>query len=369
MRISKISVYQVDLPLRETYWLCGGRLKFEMLDSTFVEIQTQNGLVGWGEGCPWGHTYLPAHGPGVRAGIHTLAPYLIGLNPGNLDHVNRIMDLQLPGHLYAKSALDIACWDIAGQVGDTPLWHMLGGTAATPVPTNSSISTAPADEMVESIDKAREDGYRTHSAKIGGVDAATEINRIETICKSLQPGEYVTFDINRCWSPAMALQVLNSVSTLTWIEQPCETLEQCAYVANRVRQPVLLDECLHNMDDHLRAWKMNACAGLKIKPNRVGGITKARYLRDFALHVGWQVHIEDTGGSSLADTAAIHLASSTPDSNRLDSWLSHRHLVSDPIANVSLQVSDGMAMPPSLPGLGVRPDKQVLGDPVAVYEQ
>lgn len=367
MEIARISVYQIDLPLRETYWLSGGRLKFETLDSTFVEVQASNGLVGWGEGCPWGHTYLPAHGPGVRAGIATLAAHLIGLDPRNSDQVNRVMDTQLPGHLYAKSALDIACWDIAGQASDMPLWQMFGGTQAAPVHTNSSISTAPAEQMAESIRKARENGYRTHSAKIGGVDAATEINRIETICRSLLPGEYVTFDVNRSWTPATALQVLSGVSVLPWIEQPCETIEQCAYVANRVAQPVLLDECLHSMNDHLRAWKMDACVGLKIKPNRVGGLTKARHIRDFALHVGWKMHIEETGGSSLADTAAIHLASSTPAESHLDSWLSHRHLVSDPAAGSGIQITDGLAAPPSLPGLGARPDRRLIGEPIAVY--
>jgi len=69
MKITRISVYQVDLPLEHPYWLSGGRLKFEVLDATFVKIETDEGFIGWGEGTPWGHTYVPAHGPGIRAGI------------------------------------------------------------------------------------------------------------------------------------------------------------------------------------------------------------------------------------------------------------------------------------------------------------
>ncbi len=78
MKITRITVWHLDLPLSEPYWLSGGRLKFEQLDSTFIRIDTDEGVSGWGEGCPWGHTYLPAHGPGIRAGIETLAPALIG---------------------------------------------------------------------------------------------------------------------------------------------------------------------------------------------------------------------------------------------------------------------------------------------------
>ena len=115
MKITRITVYQLDMPLVEPYYLSGGRLKFERLDSTFLRIDTDEGISGWGEGCPWGHTYLPAHGPGIRAGIATLAPALIGLDPRSLDHVNRIMDVQLPGHPYVKSPIDMACWDILGK--------------------------------------------------------------------------------------------------------------------------------------------------------------------------------------------------------------------------------------------------------------
>ena len=74
MKITRITTWQLDLPLSQPYWLSGGRLRFDALDSTFVRIDTDEGFSGWGEGCPWGHTYLPAHGPGLRAGIATLAP-------------------------------------------------------------------------------------------------------------------------------------------------------------------------------------------------------------------------------------------------------------------------------------------------------
>ena len=74
MRISRITVWQKSLPLVEPYRLSGGRLAFESLDSTFVRIDTDEGLAGWGEGCPWGHSYLPAFGTGARCAIALLAP-------------------------------------------------------------------------------------------------------------------------------------------------------------------------------------------------------------------------------------------------------------------------------------------------------
>ncbi len=368
MKITRITVWQLDLPLSRPYWLSGGRLRFEKLDSTIIRVDTDEGLSGWGEGCPWGHTYLPAHGPGIRAGIETLAPALIGQDPRSVDHVNRVMDVQLPGHPYVKSAVDIACWDILGQTAGLPLWQMLGGAEPAPVLVNSSISTGTPEEMIALINAAADKGYTVHSAKVGGTDIGADIARIEGISAALPAGHSVTFDVNRAWQPATAIEVLNSVTARDWVEQPCETLDQCAHVAARVQNPILLDECMTTMNDHLEAWKRRACEGVKVKPNRVGGLTKARQVRDFGVSVGWQMHIEDVGGSALADTAAIHLAAATPEANRLASWLCHYHLSVDPVPGQGARNDQGVATPPSLPGLGVTPDPDALGDPVAIYE-
>lgn len=368
MKISRITIWQMDLPLSQPYWLSGGRLKFKRLDSTFVRIDTDQGVSGWGEGCPWGHTYLPAHGPGIRSALEILAPTVIGMDPCALDSINRRMDIALPGHLYAKSPVDMACWDILGKATGMPLWRLMGGETAEPVAVNSSISTGTPDEMIALIREASAKGYRTHSAKIGGNDPTLDKERIEAVSAALPVGEKVTFDVNRAWTPGVALQVLNGVAARDWIEQPCETLDQCAFLAGRIPQPLMLDECLHDFQDHLDAWKLGACSGIKIKPNRVGGLTKARRIRDFGLSVGWQLHIEDLGGSALADTAAIHLAASTPEENRLASWLCHYHLAVDPVPGQGARNIDGFATPSDAPGHGVTPDPVALGDPVAVYE-
>lgn len=368
MKITRITVWALDLPLTRPYWLSGGRLKFERLDSTFVRIDTDGGISGWGEGCPWGTTYLPAHGPGIRAGIETLAPALLGRDPRSLRALNDAMDVQLPGHPYVKSAIDMACWDILGQAAGMPLWQLLGGTEAVPVAVNSSISTGTPDQMIALIRSASQKGYRTHSAKLGGHDVAADIARIEAISAALPATETVTYDINRAWTPGVAVQVLNAVAARDWVEQPCETLDQCARVAGRVSNPIMLDECLHTFQDHLEAWRCGACEGVKVKPNRVGGLTRALQIRDFGVAVGWQMHIEDVGGSALADTAAIHLASATPNAYRLASWLCHDHLSVDPVPGQGARNVDGFATPPSAPGLGVVPETGRLGTPVAIHE-
>ena len=156
MKITSITVYQASLPLEHPYWLSGGRLKFEVLDATFVKLETDEGLIGWGEGTPWGHTYVPAHGPGIRAGIETIAPFLLGLNPQKVLEVERAMDLSLPGHLYAKSPIDMACWDIAGQAAGLPIADLMGGGSRTPAPIASSVGAKTGEETREVLARYRD---------------------------------------------------------------------------------------------------------------------------------------------------------------------------------------------------------------------
>ncbi len=368
MKITRLTVWAFDLPLTKSYSLSGGRLRVDRLDSTFVRIDTDEGLSGWGEGCPWGHTYLPAHGPGIRAGIETLVPFLIGMDPTAPESVLRAMDVALPGQNYVKSPIDMACWDIAGQAAGMPLWKLFGAGAPATIALNSSIPTGTPSDMIAAVEAARAKGYRVHSIKVGGDQPATDIARIDALASACAPGETLTFDVNRAWTPAVAIAVLNSVSSRDWIEQPCETLAQCAHVAGRVANPIMLDECLSDVATHFEAWRLGACEGVKVKPNRVGGLTRARQIRDFGVSVGWQMHIEDVGGTALADTAAFHLAASTPESNRLASWLAHDHLAEDPVPGQGVRNRNGAATLPAGPGLGVRPDPDRLGEPAFVYE-
>jgi len=367
LRITGISVWQKTLPLREPYWLSGGRLKFEALDSTFVRVVCNDGTWGWGEGCPWGNTYLPAFGGGIRAALELLAPTLVGQDPGDIDRLNRAMDQALPGHPYAKSALDMALWDIAGRRTQQPLFQLFGGRETEAVDVNSSISTGTPQEMVALVQAARARGYAVHSCKVGGSSPNADIARIEAIETARLPAESVTFDVNRAWTPAVAIEVMNSVDARGWFEQPCETYSECLQVARNTDQLIMLDECLHTFEDHLVAWKDGACQGAKIKPNRLGGLTRTRQVRDFGVSVGWRMHVEDVGGTVLADTAAIHLAISTPDANRLASWLCQPHLIDDYAQGQGARNVDGKIRLEDKPGIGVEPPESFLGEPVMVY--
>ena len=127
MKIRRISAYQVDLPLHEGSYKWSGGKSVDVFDSTIIEVETDSGLKGYGEVCPLGPFYLPAYAEGVRSGVRELAPHLIGWDATHLGPLNHRMDAALKGHAYVKSGIDIACWDILGQVSSQPVCNLLGG--------------------------------------------------------------------------------------------------------------------------------------------------------------------------------------------------------------------------------------------------
>ncbi|MEM9013159.1 MAG: enolase C-terminal domain-like protein [Pseudomonadota bacterium] len=367
MKITEIFVYRVDLPLEHPYWLSGGRLKFEVLDATLVKIETDAGLTGWGEGTPWGHTYVPAHGPGIRAGIETMAPFMIGLDPRRVLEVERAMDLALPGHLYAKGPIDMACWDIAGQAAGLPIADLLGGGSRTPRPITSSVGAKTVDETREVIERYRARGYVAHSVKIGG-DVERDITRIRDVEAMRKPGELMLYDVNRGWSRQQALRVMSACADLgVMFEQPCETLDDIAAIAGKHASPVSVDETLVTLQDACRIARDGIAEIFGLKLNRVGGLTKAARIRDVALVHGIDLFVMATGGSVLADAEALHLAATVPDAHCFGVWACQDMITRDIAGGRGPRNRNGHLHLPEAPGLGVHPDEDALGDPVAVY--
>ncbi|MGN6136761.1 MAG: cis-3-hydroxy-L-proline dehydratase, partial [Aureliella sp.] len=95
MKIVRIFAHRVELPLIEGSYKWSGGKSVSVFDSTIVGVETNDGLVGYGEVCPLGPYYLPAYAEGVRSGLRELGPHLLGLDPRELGRLNLHMDAAL----------------------------------------------------------------------------------------------------------------------------------------------------------------------------------------------------------------------------------------------------------------------------------
>tara|TARA_B100000902_G_scaffold125021_2_gene124785 strand:- start:4311 stop:5507 length:1197 start_codon:yes stop_codon:yes gene_type:complete len=361
MKISKISVYQVDLPLHEGVYNWSGGKSVQVFDSTIVKIETDEGITGHGEVCPLGPVYLPAYAEGARAGIQILAQSLIGEDPLQLAKINRQMDTTLKGHPYIKSSIDMACWDILGQATSQPVCNLLGGRYNDNFQLYRAISQESPETMAGKVSGYRSEGYRKFQLKVGG-DPETDIERIRAVSAELQRGDVLIADANTGWLMHQATRVVRAVKDIdVYIEQPCETFEECYSIRKLTDHPFVLDENIDGLPILLRANSMQAMDVVNIKISKFGGLTKARQARDLCVSLGIAMTIEDSWGGDIVTAAISHLAHSTP-TELLFSSTDFNSYVTVSIADGAPQRNEGKLAASTSPGLGITPKMEALGE-------
>jgi len=363
MKITAITAYQVDLPLHEGSYQWSGGNAVSVFDTTVVAVETDDGLTGWGEICPLGPAYLPAYARGARTGIAELAPQLLGADPLSLAVLNDRMDRAMRGHPYVKSAIDMACWDLLGQASDLPVVTLLGGRVGADFALYRAISQESPGQMARKILRYRKVGYRKFQLKVGG-DPDTDIARIRAAADVLSPGDVLIADANTGWTQHAAMRVADAVRDVdVYIEQPCPTYEQCLAVRRHTNRPFVLDEVVDSIDMVVRGVADHAMDVINLKISKVGGLTRARQIRDLCVSLGIAMTIEDTWGGDITTAAIAHLAHSTPE-HLLFSATDFNSYVTVSIADGAPQRNRGRLAASTAPGLGVRPRKKVLGKPV-----
>ena len=363
MKISKISVFQVDLPLHEGSYNWAGGKSVKVFDSTVVRVETDEGITGHGEVCPLGPVYLPAYAEGARAGIQVLAPALLGQDPTQLVKLNRHMDATLKGHPYVKSAIDMACWDILGQATGQPVCNLLGGRYGDDFLLYRAISQEAPEAMAGKVAGYRAEGYRKFQLKVGG-DPETDIERIRAVSAELQRGDVLIADANTGWLMHQAARVVRAVKDIdVYIEQPCETFEECYSIRKMTDHPFVLDESIDGLPILLRANSLQAMDVVNIKISKFGGLTKARQARDLCVSLGIAMTIEDSWGGDIITAAISHLAHSTP-TELLFSSTDFNSYVTVSIADDAPQRNNGRLAASTQPGLGINPIMEALGQVV-----
>ena len=366
MKIRKIDVYRVEIPLTVEYGMSGGRT-WKTLDSTIVGITTESGIVGWGESCPWGPNYLPGHARGVRAGLDELAPALIGLAANELDKLNETMDKTLSGHGYVKHAVDMACWDAFGKSVDLPLSVLLGGVYQDTLKCVAGVPNSEPKKTVETISVYRKKyGYTVFSCKLTG-DLLKDFQVIEAVMQNTKPHERYIFDANMGLNLADALRCAAFLSKYDAVfEQPTKTYEEFFALRKRSQVPLMMDEIFTGMETMSRISTDKTCEMINLKIATVGGLSKARLIRDICVEHGMPLSIQCCGGSEITQAAIMHLAQSTR-SHYMHSIWDCTQANSIKVVPDVVEVTDGALRPSGLPGLGVEPDMSLLGRPMATY--
>lgn len=366
-RITRLRLWHVPLTSHTAYYMAEGKT-CDTVETVVIAVETDAGLTGWGEVCPIPH-YLPAYARGVAPALQELAPVILGGDPVGAEALMASADAFLPGHVYAKSALDIALWDITGQVAGLPLHALLGGRRQADLPLYHSITCVEPDEMARIAREAQAGGITQFQAKLGASgDWQTDVERLVKVREAVGPGPLVYGDWNCGATTLDAIRVGRAVTHLdVMLEQPCATLEDCARVQAATGLPMKLDELAYDAASMLTAHRLGIMDAVALKLSKFGGLSATRRARDLCLHLGAKMCIECTWGSDIVTAAALHLGAATPP-GRVLNVCDLSGYVSPRLAPDAPTRTDGRIAPPDGAGLGITVDQDCLGAPDLILD-
>ena len=367
MKITRITLWQVPLTSHETYYMAAGKT-CDTTPTTILRLDTDDGIAGWGEVCPIPH-YLPAYADGVAPAVENMSSVLLGADPVGPEAVMERLNAHLQGHVYAKSAIDIALWDITAKTAQLPLYALLGGRQVTDMPLYHSITCVDPDTMAGMAKDAFAAGMRQFQVKLGADDNwQNDVERLSKVRTAVGPGPLVYGDWNCGASSLTATRVGRAVRDLdVMLEQPCATIDECAAVRAATGLPMKMDESAHDIASLLEGHKQGCMDAVAVKLSKFGGLSASRRARDLCLTLGTQMCVEDTWGSDITTAAVLHLAASTPTRGLMNAC-DLSHYVGPRIAPDGPLRTNGRITPSEGIGLGITPDMETLGTPIAIFD-
>jgi muconate cycloisomerase len=364
--IASVEVFPVRLPTRGVLRLPRGPVSDEAgAPHVFVRVRDAAGREGWGEARP-SHYWSDETEESVVTTIRAyLAPAVIGRDPLNLLGLHQAMDgIIAPGltrgQPIAKSAVDLAVHDLLGQQLDLPVASLFGRTGLDRLPLCWTVSAASPAEAEEQARVGRALGYRGFKVKLG---VRPELDRaiVEGV-RDVDRAAFLWADANQSYELATARRLARALGALDVdvFEQP--TPARDVEALRRLRAdgsvPIAVDESVFSAQDLLRLIRLDAIDVLVVKLCKLGGIWPARRCLDLAEEAGIPILASGLTESGIGIAAGGALFGGYKLAGPVD--FNGPQLLDFAPGVPPWQVEEGALVLPPGPGLGVRPDVELL---------
>ena len=310
MKIRSIRLGMLNVPLK-TPFKTAMRTVNEIED-VVVMVETDTGNIGYGSAPATAIITGDTHGSIIEAIRQVISPVLIGRDISELNILTNIIQNSIVRNFSAKAAMEIAIYDLYGQLYDAPLYKLLGG-GDNVITTDITISVDYIDKMVEDTLSAIDLGFETLKIKVGK-DPALDIERIKAIYAAVNERALIRLDANQGWTPKQTVSVMraleNSGVRLELLEQPVrgDDIEGMKYVTERIHTPVMADESSFGPKEAIELIRERAADIINIKLMKTGGISNAIKIADIAGIYGVNCMIGCMLESSIGVAAAAHIA-------------------------------------------------------------
>lgn len=308
MQIERVTIHQYDIPLEEPFVTA---LKpIPELERVLVEVETDVGIVGVGEGSPAYEVTGETQRSTAAVLEDVLAPLVVDKDPLAIERRVTEMWGLVDGAASAHAAIELALQDIRGKHAGMPLYQLLGGHAEDPVIAAPKVlSIKSPEEMGEDAAEAVEEGYDQIKIKVGG-DPETDIKRVREIDEAVPDSVSLKADANQGWGDAKtALTALRKIGELLdVIEQPVaeDNIQDLVFLRQKLDVPVMPDESVHSPADASELIERGAGDVYNIKLMKTGGITTAARLNAVAEADGRSTQLGSMVEGEVGTAAGVH---------------------------------------------------------------
>jgi o-succinylbenzoate synthase len=310
MKITDIQFGMLRVPLKTPFKTALRTV--DAVEDIVVMINTDSGHVGYGEAPATAVITGDTHGSIVEAIRHYISPRLIGADIANLNHITQLIQTSMEKNSSAKAAVEIAVYDLFGQLYDAPLYRLLGGGDPV-ITTDITISVDTIDKMVADSISAVERGFDSLKIKVGK-DIGVDIERVKAIYAAIEGRALLRLDANQGWTAKQAVYALQTLEDagvrLELVEQPvrAQDLDGMRYVTERVHTPIMADESVFGPTQVIELIRMRAADIINIKLMKTAGISNAIRIADIAAMYELECMIGCMIESSISVSAAVHVA-------------------------------------------------------------
>lgn len=310
MKITDIRFGMLRVPLKTPFKTALRTV--DKVEDIVVMVHTDDGRVGYGEAPATAVITGDTHGSIVDAIRHYIAPRLIGQDVADLNRITKLIQDTMEKNTSAKAAVEIAVYDLWGQLYGAPLYKLLGGGDPV-ITTDITISVDYIDKMVADSIAAVERGFESLKIKVGK-DIGVDIERVRAIYAAVEDRALLRLDANQGWTAKEAVYALHTLEDagvrLELVEQPVKArdLEGMRYVTERVHTPIMADESVFGPAEVMDLIRMRAADIINIKLMKTGGISNAIRIADIAGLYGIECMIGCMLETSISVAAAVHVA-------------------------------------------------------------
>ena len=336
---------------------------FAASNAVLVKLETDDGLVGYGEACAWEPEFYGETLESITSTLETyVAPKLLGQDPLQIGHVLSLIDAALARITCVKEGVDLALHDLVGKLLGVPVYALLGGAFREWIPVASEIGIASPEEMATRAVRLLDRGFRVIKIK-GSADVGADIERVRVVRKAVGSSVALRLDPNAAWTPIEAIRAMKALEAceLQLLEQPVPGHDYAgmAHIRSKTDIPLMADEGIWSPEDVIRIRESGAADMVNIKIAKSCGVARGKQIETVARAAGLSsiVGTEVEPGFSLV--AKLHLAASFA-RHDLASEFTELSLLKKNILNWDPEIVNGKARIPKGPGFGVDLDQDVF---------